>query len=62
MLWLSVLVVVFLAWQFFQIQKKENVLKFSDFMAQVEAGTVKDVTVTGNEIRGHLQNQEAFRT
>jgi len=62
MLWLSLLVVIFLAWQFFQIQKKENSLKFSDFMAQVEAGTVKDVTVTGNEIRGHLQNQEPFRT
>ncbi len=62
MLWLSVLVVVFLAWQFFQIQKKESPMKFSDFMAQVEAGTVKDVTVTGNEIRGHLHNQEPFRT
>jgi len=62
MLWMSLLVVIFLAWHFAQIQKKETPLKFSDFMAQVEAGQVQDVTITGNEMKGHSVTQEAFRT
>jgi len=62
MLWMSLLMVIFLAWHFAQIQKKESPLKFSEFMAQVEAGQVQDVTVTGNEIKGHTVNHEAFKT
>jgi cell division protease FtsH len=62
LLWLSLLAVIFLAWHFAQIQKKESSLKFSEFMAQVETGQVVDVAITGNEIKGHLANQEAFRT
>jgi cell division protease FtsH len=62
MLWMSLLVVIFLAWHFAQIQKKESPLKFSEFMSQVEAGQVQDVTITGNEIKGHTVAQEAFRT
>src|SRR5512134_3797666 len=62
MLWMSLLVVVFLAWHFAQFQKKETPVKFSEFMAQVEAGQVKDVTITGNEIKGHSVNGDAFRT
>src|SRR5512143_4183169 len=53
MLWMSLLVVVFLAWHFAQFQKKENPVKFSEFMAQAEAGQVADVTITGNESKGH---------
>src|SRR4029453_3632272 len=52
MLWMSLLVVIFLAWHFANIQKRETPLKFSEFMTQVDAGTIKDVTVTGNEIKG----------
>jgi cell division protease FtsH len=62
MLWMSLLVVVFLAWHFAQFQKKETPVKFSEFMAQVEAGQVADVTITGNEIKGHTTSREAFRT
>ena len=62
MLWMSLLVVVFLAWHFAQFQKRETPMKFSEFMAQVEAGQVQDVTVTGNEIKGHTVSREAFRT
>ncbi|MGH2669082.1 MAG: ATP-dependent metallopeptidase FtsH/Yme1/Tma family protein, partial [bacterium] len=62
MLWLSLLVVIILAWHFAQIQKKESLLKFSEFMAQVEGGQIQDVTITGNEIKGHNANREAFRT
>jgi cell division protease FtsH len=63
MLWLSLLVVIFLAWHFAQIQKKETPAKFSDFVQQVETGQVKDVTITGNEIKGHyVATGEGFRT
>jgi cell division protease FtsH len=62
MLWMSLLVVIFLAWHFAQIQRRESPLKFSEFMAQVDAGQIADVTITGNEIRGHNVNREAFRT
>ena len=62
MLWMSLLVVVFLAWHFAQFQKKETPKKFSEFMTQVEAGQVADVTITGNEIKGHTVSREAFRT
>jgi cell division protease FtsH len=62
MLWLSLLVVIILAWHFAQIQKKESLLKFSEFMVQVEGGQVSDVTITGNEIKGHTVNREPFRT
>ena len=55
MLWMSLLVVIFLAWHFAQIQKKETSLKFSEFMTQVEAGNIQEVTVTGNEIKGKTQ-------
>jgi cell division protease FtsH len=62
MLWMSLLVVVFLAWHFAQFQKKETPVKFSEFVAQVEAGQVSEVTITGNEIKGHTVSREAFRT
>jgi cell division protease FtsH len=62
LLWLSLLAVIFLAWHFAQIQKKETPLKFSEFMTKAEAGQIQDVTITGNEIKGHEVNQEAFRT
>src|SRR5512145_340772 len=62
MLWMSLLVVVFLAWHFAQFQKKEAPVKFSEFMAQVDSGQVADVTITGNEVKGHTVSREAFRT
>jgi cell division protease FtsH len=63
MLWMSLLVVIFLAWHFAQIQKKETSLKFSEFMQRVDEGRVQDVTITGNEIKGHGGSErEPFRT
>ena len=62
MLWMSLLVVIFLAWHFAQIQKKETTLKFSDFMTQVDAGQVRDVTIVGYDIKGHFTSNEPFRT
>src|SRR5882672_7676402 len=62
MLWMSLLVVIFLAWHFAQIQKKETTLKFSDFMTQVDAGQVQDATIIGYDIKGHFTSREPFRT
>ncbi|HEX5912962.1 MAG TPA: ATP-dependent metallopeptidase FtsH/Yme1/Tma family protein, partial [Rubrobacter sp.] len=62
MLWMSLLVVIFLAWHFAQIQKKETSWKFSEFMTHVQAGQVKEVTITGNEIKGKNASGETFRT
>ena len=62
LLWLSLVIVIFLAYHFAQIQKKEAPLKFSEFMTQVDTGNVQDVTITGSDIKGHFANQEAFRT
>jgi hypothetical protein len=61
-LWLGLLVVVFLAWHFAQIQKKEQAVKFSEFMSWMESGQVSDVTIAGNEIKGHTTNREPFKT
>jgi len=62
MLWMSLLVVIFLAWHFAQIQKKETSLKFSEFMTQVDAGQVLDATIVGYDIKGHFTSREPFRT
>jgi cell division protease FtsH len=62
MLWLSLLIVILLAWHFAQFQTKEKPLKFSEFMQKVEAGQIQDVTIQGNEIRGHDSARDGFRT
>jgi cell division protease FtsH len=62
MLWMSLLVVIFLAWHFAQIQKKETAFKFSEFIQAVEAGQIQDVTITGSEVKGHTTASDAFRT
>ena len=50
------------AWNFSNIQKKDTPIKFSDFMTQVDAGDIKEVTVNGNEIRGKRASGDAFKT
>jgi hypothetical protein len=56
------LIALFLAWHFAQVQKRERPVGFSELMAQVESGQVEDVAITGNEIRGHYTNRSLFRT
>jgi len=62
LLWASLFVLMLAAWNFSNIQKKDTPIKFSDFMAQVEAGDIKEATVNGNEIRGKRASGEAFKT
>ena len=62
MLWMSLLVVIFLAWHFAQIQQQESPMKFSEFMAQVEAGDIQEVTITGNEVKGQTIGRKQFNS
>ena len=39
-----------------------NTLAFSDFLAEVERGTVSDVTIQGNTISGHYADGKSFST
>jgi cell division protease FtsH len=45
MLWMVLLVVVFLAWHFAQIQRREDVMAFSDLLESVDAGEVDSVRI-----------------
>ncbi len=62
MLWMSLLAVIFVALHFSQNQKTHTSKRFTEFMAMVDAGEVADVTITGNEIKGHTVAHEAFRS
>jgi len=62
MLWLSLLVVILLAWHFANVQKKDSALKFSEFMGKVNQGLVQEVTITGTEVKGKLKDGEGFKT
>ncbi|HQZ18204.1 MAG TPA: ATP-dependent zinc metalloprotease FtsH [Vicinamibacteria bacterium] len=62
LLWASLFVLMLAAWNFSNLQKKETAIKFSDFMTQVDAGDIKEVTVNGNEIRGKRGSGDTFKT
>ncbi|MBX7185441.1 MAG: ATP-dependent zinc metalloprotease FtsH [Vicinamibacteria bacterium] len=62
LLWASLFVLMLAAWNFSNLQKKDTAIKFSDFMTQVDAGDIKEVTVNGNEIRGKRASGDAFKT
>src|SRR5215218_9652471 len=52
-----------LVWNFSRtFQSREQAMSFSTFLAQVEAGQVASVTITGNEISGVLKSNETFQT
>jgi len=67
MFWLVAALVIFLFWSVSsRIQKNERLLRFSDFVAQVERGHVQRVTITGSNagsrIDGEFKNGQKFRT
>src|SRR6195256_6452121 len=45
-----------------KLQQNEQQVRFSDFMASVEAGKIQSVTITGNEITYTSKANENFRT
>ncbi len=64
--WLVIIVSAFLLWQVVNAShagQKEKEVNFSQFMTDVNQGNVKDVAVTGMEVRGHYRNDNsAFHT
>ncbi len=67
MFWMVAALVIFLFWTVqSRIQKNEHVLSFSDFMAQLERGSVAKVIMTGSgagsQITGEFKNAQTFRT
>ena len=45
LLWFLLMTVIFLAWHFAQIQRKEDITPFSDFLTRVDAGEVRSVRI-----------------
>ncbi len=63
LLWVFLVVMFFAFYQFFAQQGREQKeYAFSDFMAKVEAGEVKDVVVKDTSYEGHLRDGSDFHT
>ena len=65
--WVVILLSAFMLWQFIVKAgangQKEKEVNFSQFMTDVDQGLVKEVTITGMEVRGKYQNDNsAFHT
>ncbi len=61
--WISTGAVIILLWSLLQspnLVKRE--VNFSQFLTDVEANRVEDVTITGSQIRGKYRDGETFRT
>jgi cell division protease FtsH len=57
--WLVIVLSAFLLWEVVKQggnSPKEKPVNFSQFMTDVDQGNVKDVTITGMEVRGHYRN------
>ena len=64
-LWVIIGVLVLALFQMFSpsaTKGPETSLAFSDFLAEVQAGQVNDVTIKGEAITGHYADGRAFRT
>jgi cell division protease FtsH len=61
--WLVLIVVGVLIWNVStKFQQREHLIKFSQFMAEVDAGKVSSVTITGQDITGTDKLGEHFST
>ena len=64
--WLVILLFGVLLWQVVHMSTnpmKDKDINFSEFMAAVNQGTVQDVTIDGQQVRGHYRdNKGGFRT
>jgi cell division protease FtsH len=65
--WVVILISAFMLWQFIvkagNNGQKEKEVNFSEFMTSVDQGLVKEVTITGMEVRGkYLNDSSAFHT
>jgi cell division protease FtsH len=63
--WLLIGVSALLLWEVVKSARdgqKDKEINFSEFMGDVEAGRVHDVTVDGQQAKGHLTDNSAFHT
>jgi cell division protease FtsH len=62
-LWMVIGLIVILLFQLFSTQQQtRGEIVFSDFIKKVEAGEVRDVTIRGKAVSGHLADSSSFRT
>jgi cell division protease FtsH len=60
--WLVILISAFLLWQVVKganSGQKDKELNYSQFLSEVEQGNVKEVTITGMEVRGKYRNDNS---
>ena len=64
--WLVIVLSAFLLWQVMKAGsagQKEKEVNFSQFLSDIDQGNVKEVTITGMEVRGKYRNDNsAFHT
>jgi cell division protease FtsH len=63
--WLVIVLCAVLLWQVVTSSKggvKDAEVSFSQFMSDVDAGKVKEVTISGSEVKGKLAEGSAFHT
>jgi cell division protease FtsH len=63
--WLVIVLCAVLLWQVVTSSKgsvKDAEVSFSQFMSDVDAGKVKEVTISGSEVKGKLAEGNAFHT
>ena len=62
--WLVILISAFLLWKVAQApgsQSQRREISYSEFLSQVEAGTVMKVTISQNEVHGVSHDGSSFR-
>ena len=63
LLWVFLIVMFIALWQLFQQRGREaKVLNWSQFMAKVEAGEVRDVQIKDLDYTGTLRDNSTFQT
>jgi cell division protease FtsH len=63
--WLVIVLSAFLLWQVVRTGssgQKDRKLSFSEFQTDVDQGSIKDVVVTAQEVRGHFKDGSGFYT
>ncbi|MFN7175663.1 MAG: ATP-dependent metallopeptidase FtsH/Yme1/Tma family protein, partial [Thermaurantiacus sp.] len=66
LMWAGILLALVLLVQLFQGPSRSegvgNEIAYSDFLAKLDQGQVRDVAISGRQISGRLTNEEQFRT
>jgi len=63
--WVVIAVLLYMLFSLFQgasTRGPHQQLAFSDFISEVESGSVRNVTIQGNKITGHFDDGRAFRS